>query len=108
VTISPQTAEQSRELSAARKLVFPFLRDEANAYAGRFNVLNRFPDDLKQLYLEFGIDLEASNGEPSWTLPVPGSYVIDAGGIIRYASADADYTRRPEPEETVAALEALS
>ena len=33
--------------------------------------------------------------------------VIDTGGIIRYASAEADYTRRPEPEETVAALEAL-
>jgi peroxiredoxin len=38
---------------------------------------------------------------------VPGTYVIDTGGIIRSASADADYTRRPEPEETVAALEAL-
>ena len=75
--------------------------------ASRFNRLNRLPDDLKALYLQFGIDLEASNGEPSWTLQVPGSYVIDTGGTIRYASADADYTRRPEPEETLAALEAL-
>ena len=75
--------------------------------ASRFNRLNRLPDDLKQLYLEFGIDLETSNGEASWTLPVPGTYVIDTGGIIRYASADADYTRRPEPEETLAALAAL-
>ena len=108
VTISPQTAEKSRELIAARKLTFPILRDEANAYAGLFNVLNRLPDDLKQLSLGFGVDLEASNGEPSWTLPVPGSYVIDADGIIRYARADADYSRRPEPEVTVAALEALS
>jgi peroxiredoxin len=63
--------------------------------------------ELKQLYLKFEIDLEVSNGEASWTLPVPGSYVIDTSGIIRYASADADYTRRPEPEETLAALEAL-
>ena len=75
--------------------------------AGKFNVLNRLPEDLKAIYLQFGIDLAASNGEDSWTLPVPGSYVIDAGGTIRHASADADYTRRPEPEETVAALEAL-
>ena len=75
--------------------------------ASRFNRLNRLSENLKRLYLEFGIDLEASNGEASWTLPVPGTYVIDVGGIIRYASADADYTRRPEPEETLAALEAL-
>ena len=92
---------------AARKFTFPILRDEGNAVASRFNRLNRLSDDLKQLYLGFGIDLEASNGEASWTLPVPGTYVIDTGGIIRYASADADYTRRPEPEETLAVLEAL-
>jgi peroxiredoxin len=75
--------------------------------ASRFNRLNQVPDDLKRIYLEFGIDLESSNGEASWTLPVPGTYVIDATGIIRHASADADYTRRPEPEETLAAIEAL-
>ena len=62
---------------------------------------------MKQVYLKFGIDLEEANGEPSWTLPVAGSYVIDTEGIIRYCNAAADYTRRPEPEETVSALEAL-
>ncbi len=107
VTISPQTPEKSHELIAASKLTFPILRDEGNALASRFNPLNRVPDDLKEIHLQFGIDLEASNGEPSWTLPVPGTYVIDTGGVIRYASANADYTQRPEPEETVAALEAL-
>ena len=107
VAISPQTTEKSRELIAARKLTFPILRDEGNALASRFNRLNRLPDELKRLQLGFGINLEASNGEASWTLPVPGTYVTDTSGIIRYASADADYTRRPEPEETLAALQAL-
>jgi peroxiredoxin len=91
----------------ARKLTFPILRDEGNALASRFNQLNRLSDGVKQLYLNFGIDLEASNGEVSWTLPVPGTYVVDTEGIIRYASSDADYTRRPEPEEMLATLEAL-
>jgi len=107
IAISPQTLEKSRELIAASKYAFPILRDEGNALASRFNRLNRLPEDLKQIYLNFGIDLEASNGEASWTLPVPGAYVIDTGGIIRYASVDADYTRRPEPEETLTVLEAL-
>ena len=107
MTISPNTREKSRELIAARKLTFPILRDEGNAYASRLNRLNHLPEDLKQVYLQFGIDLEAANGEASWTLAVPGTYVIDTGGIIRYASTDADYTRRPEPEETIAALEAI-
>jgi len=80
------------------------LRDEGNALAGRFNVLNHVRGELRELYLNWEIDLPEANGEPSWTLPIPGSYVIDSAGIIRFASADADYTRRPEPEETVAAL----
>jgi peroxiredoxin len=104
VTISPQTTEKSRELIAARKLTFPILRDEGNAVARRFNHLNHVPENLKQLYLKFDVDLEKSNGEASWTLPVAGTYVIDSGGIIRYANAAADYTRRPEPEDTLAAL----
>ena len=105
--ISPNTAENSRELIAARKLTFPILRDEANSVARKFNHLNQVSEGLKQLYLQFGIDLEAANGDPSWTLPVPGSYVVDTGGVIRYANYDADYTRRPEPEETLEALERL-
>jgi len=91
---------------AARKLTFPILRDAGNAVAAHFNRLNELPDDLKRIYLDFGINLEESNGEASWTLPVPGTYVMDTGGIIRYANAAADYTRRPEPEEMLAALAA--
>lgn len=83
------------------------MRDEGNALAGQFNRLNHLPDDLKKIYREFGIDLKATNGEGSWTLPVPGTYVIDTGGVVRYANSDADYTRRPEPEETLVALGAL-
>ena len=107
ITISPQTAEKSHELIAARKLTFPILRDEGNVYARRFNRLNQLPEALKQIYLKFGIDLVASNGEPSWTLPVPGAYVVDTAGVIRHASADADDPIWPEPEETLAALAAL-
>jgi peroxiredoxin len=104
VAISPQTAEKSRELIAARKLKFPILRDEGNALAVRFHVLNRLPEDLKALYLQWGIDLPASNGEPSWALPVPGTYVVDREGILRYAAADPDSMRRPEPEDLLTAL----
>ena len=104
MAISPQTLEKSRELIAARQLKFPILRDEGNLLAAQFHGLNRLPADLKALYVQWGIDLPASNGEPSWTLPVPGTYVVDREGILRYAAADPDYMRRPEPEDLLAAL----
>ena len=108
VAISPLTQTNSGELVGDRGYKFPILRDEANSVAGEFTPLNHLPDDLKQLYLGMGLDLVAANGEDSWTLPIPGSFVIDTGGVIRYANSDADYTRRPEPDETLAALQALS
>lgn len=33
---------------------------------------------------------------------MPARYVIDAGGTIRSVDADPDYTRRPEPVDTLA------
>ena len=108
VALSPNTTAHSRELATAQRWTFPLLRDEGNAVAARFNALNRVSGELRKLYLGWGIDLPLANGEASWTLPIPGSYVIDRDGIIRFASADADYTRRPEPEETVELLSTVS
>ena len=65
------------------------------------------PDYLRETYRGFGLDLEATNGNDRWTLPLPARYIVDPGGMIRYARVNADYTRRPEPEETLEALERL-
>ncbi len=66
------------------------------------------PDDLRDLYLKFGVDLAKDNDDPAWTLPIPARFVLDTSGIIRAADADPDYTVRPEPSQTVAVLRALA
>jgi len=76
--------------------------------AKTFGLVFTLPNDLKDLYLNtFKNDLAQRNGESSWQLPLPARFVIDRGGVIRYAQADPDYTVRPEPEETVAIVKAL-
>jgi hypothetical protein len=50
------------------------------------------------------VDLPRANGDDSWTLPVPARFVIDRGGVIQAVDADPDYTRRPEPVQTVEVL----
>ena len=64
-----------------------------------------FPDYLREVYLSFDLDLARFNGDDSWTLPMPAGYVIRQDGVIVRAEYDPDYTRRPEPTETVAFLE---
>ncbi len=76
--------------------------------AEAYGLVFTLPDDLREIYLKFGIDLAQGNGDGTWRLPVPARFVIDRQGIVRAVDADPDYTRRPEPAQTVAALRALA
>jgi len=102
--ISPQLAPAIATMVDNQKLTFPILWDEKCNVAADYGLAFTLPDDLRQVYLGFGNDLAARNGDPSWQLPVPARFVIDAAGIVRSVEADPDYTHRPEPESTLAAL----
>jgi peroxiredoxin len=67
----------------------------------------KLPDDLQEVYRSFGNDLAVGNGEDSWTLPMPGRFVIDRAGIVRAADVDPDYRFRPEPQKTIEDVKAL-
>jgi peroxiredoxin len=107
VAISPELPEHNRALIESKKLNFEILRDPGNEIAQAYNLRWAFPDDLKALYLGFGMDLAKFNDDDSWTLPVPARFIITPDGVVRYARVDTDYTRRPEPQETLEALRTL-
>jgi peroxiredoxin len=48
--------------------------------------------------------LPSFNGDTSWTLPMPGRFVIGQDGIIRYAEVNPNYTHRPEPSDMLPVL----
>ncbi len=83
------------------------LSDPGNAYAAELGLRFEISPDVKEIYGGFGIDLPKVNGDDSWTLPIPARLVIDSGGIVRAADIDVDYTRRPEPDKTLADVKAL-
>jgi len=108
VAISPQLPEHNRELIRTRQLTFEILTDRGNEVAATFGLRFKLPEYLRQVYRTFPLDLERFNGEDSWTLPIPARFLIDPPGIIRAAESDPDYTTRPEPQDTLDALRALS
>ena len=91
-----------------QKLTFPLLRDEDNHLASQFGLAFKLPNDLAELYSQFGIDLVRFNGNDLWSLPMPGRFILDQKGIVVSAEANPDYTLRPEPSEIVKALKALA
>lgn len=104
VVISPELPGRTADMAAKQKLTFPIAWDEKATVAEAFGLAFALPDDLRQVYLGFGNDLAVRNGDPSWRLPVPARFVIDADGIVRSVEADPDYRFRPEPETTLAIL----
>lgn len=107
VLISPQLVEHNLAIAEDKKLCVPILSDPGNAVAARYGIRFSLPDDLKQVYQKFGINLDQYNDEDSWTLPMSARMIIDQNGIVQHTAINADYTVRPDPEETLAALKAL-
>ncbi len=100
-------ARTPRETEEPRPFSFEMLRDHGNQVGAQYGLVFTLPEDLRAIYLKFGIDLANGNGDGTWQLPIPGRFVIDRAGVIRAADADPDYTRRPEPAKTVEVLQAL-
>ena len=88
-------------------ITFDMLSDPGNAYAAELGIRFQVPPEVQEIYNGFGIDLPKFNGDDSWTLPIPARLVVDSGGIVRAADIDVDYTRRPEPDKTLADVKAL-
>lgn len=108
VAISPQTPDNSLSLAEKHGLAFPVLSDAGNAVARRFGLVFTVPEALRAVYDKLGIDIPAHNGDGSFELPVPGTYVVGRDGTIAFAYANVDYTRRVAVRDILAALRTAS
>ena len=88
-------------------LTFEVLSDVHNDVAREFGIVYHVQDEMQALYADLGLDLPAFNGDNSFDLPVPATFVIDTGGTIRMAFVDPDYTHRLEPTEVLSVLRTL-
>jgi peroxiredoxin len=80
------------------ELAFEVLSDAGNRVAREYGLVFRVAEGVKRLYEgPMAIDLLAYNGDGSWELPVPGTFVIDGDGIVKLAFVEPDHTRRLEP-----------
>ncbi len=99
LTVTPQVPERAVLLRKEANLEFPILFDEGNAVAEQWGLKFSLPQDLRELYTSWGIDLEVENGDDSWTLAMPAAFVIDTEGVVQFRYVNPDYRFRPEPSE---------
>ncbi len=104
VAVSPQTEKQAFFMHDQHRLAFPLLVDAHNQLARQFGLVYRVSDEQQGLYRSTFINLPHVNGDASWELPIPATFVFDGDGTIVLASANEDYTDRPEPLEILSAI----
>jgi peroxiredoxin len=104
VAVSPQTVKHNAFTADQHKLRFPVLSDAGNRVAREFGLVYAVGAEQKKQYKAVFINLPLANGDESWELPLPATYVIGQDGVVKYAKAYADYTRRPEIAEVLGAL----
>jgi peroxiredoxin len=105
VAISPQTVKQSFFMVDQHKLRFPLLSDSGNQVARQFGLVYRVPDEQQAIYRRAFVNLPFVNGDESWELPIPATYILGRDGTVLFASTNEDYTERAEPGEIVRRLQ---
>jgi len=102
IAISPQTVQQSFFMADQHKLRFPLLSDVGNDVARQFGLVYRVPEFQQSVYRRAFINLPLANGDESWELPIPATYITERDGTVLYSSSNPDYTQRPEPQDILA------
>ena len=107
VTVSPEMPDKSLSTAEKNELAFEVLSDAGNQVAHSFGLVFSLAEELRPIYSSFGIDIPAFNGDDTFELPMPATYVIDTDGTIVHAFVDTDYTKRLEPAEIVEILKTV-
>jgi len=108
VAISPQLEHHNHSIRQEQGITYHVLSDPGNEIAKAFGVAFELPPDLRMLQRSLGLDLQQFNGDDSWVLPMPATFVVGQDGAIVYAATSPDPTMRPDPALAVRALRQLA
>jgi len=107
VAISPELPDQSLTMQEKNELQFQVLSDVGSNLARNLGILFQQPNTVRPILEANGVDLQARNGDDSYTVPFPASYLVDSNGVIRNAFLNPDYTRRLEPTTALGWIDAM-
>jgi len=106
---TPETGGLARDLldiapGAAEALTA--LADVDSGLAASCGILYRVPDAYLEVLGGFGVRIGERQGNAALVLPVPATFVVGRDGRVVCRHLDPDFTRRAEPADLIAALDA--
>ena len=108
VAISPQLPDNSLDTVNKNTLTFDVLSDVGSEVARSYGLVYSLPDKIRAALRSNNKALPSINGDESWELPVPATYVIARDRLVALAYIEVDYRKRLEPEALLRCLKSLS
>jgi len=105
VAVMPERQQFAAEFKADAGSRFPVLTDIDNGYALMLSLAIWIGPDLERLLSSFGRSLPDYQGNESWMLPIPATFVVGTDGRVAARFIDPDFRRRVSVEELIRVLE---
>lgn len=104
VSVSPELPRRTRTVVEEQHLEHLLLFDPGNQAARQLGILFALPEAMRRASQELKIDLPQFNGDTSYELPVPATFIVAQDSTVAYRFVDPDYTKRLDPVEIVTIL----
>jgi peroxiredoxin len=108
VAIMPDRQQFADGFKAESKARFPVLTDMDNGYALSLNLAIWVGAEMERMIAEAGWDVPSYQGNASWVLPIPATFVVSRDGKVKARFVDPDYRKRMAVEAMIAALRSAS
>ena len=104
VVIVPDRQRFAAQLRAETNAPFPILTDVENGYALSLGLVFWVGEEMQKLMLARNANPAESQGNDSWFLPVPATFIVGRDGLIKARHVDPDYRTRMEIDSVLEAL----
>ena len=105
VGMAPEDPDHAQDTAKRHEIDIEILSDAGNAVSEQLGLVFSLAEELRPIYLGAGLDIPAYNGDDSFRLPVPATYIVGTDGVIKADFVNADYTKRMEPAEILTTLQ---
>jgi len=104
VAIMPDRQQFAEEFKTESNARFPILTDMDNGYALCLNLVIWVGAEIVQMISALGRDIPNYQGNASWMLPIPATFVVGKDGKVKARFVDPDYRKRMAIEGMIEAL----
>jgi peroxiredoxin len=103
IAIMPDRQKFIADLKLQSNVPFPILTDMDNGYALSLGLAVWVGAEIQKM-MEGRLDLPAFQGNNSWMLPIPATFVVGRDALIRTRFIDPDYRNRMMISDMLAAI----